>query len=142
MDLLRAYSQVVGEDVIDQLVQLAKPLQGLRMVHVNSTREGGGVAEILHKLLPLKEALGIRSSWEVITGDAEFYRCTKTFHNALQGNAVTPTNSMLKAYEDANEKFAAENRELLQNADFVFIHDPQPAPSLKSISDRKGKWVW
>jgi trehalose synthase len=142
MDLLQAYSEVVGPDVMDQLVQLSQSVKGLRMVHVNSTREGGGVAEILHKLLPLKNALGIDTNWEVITGDAEFYRCTKTFHNALQGNAVTPTKAMLQAYEDANEKFAADNRELLENADFVFIHDPQPAPALKMLSSRKGKWVW
>jgi trehalose synthase len=142
MDLLQAYSEVIGEDVIDQLVQLAKPLQGKRMVHVNSTREGGGVAEILHKLLPLKEALGIQSSWEVITGDPEFYKCTKTFHNALQGNAVTPTASMLKAYENANEKFAADYAHVLRDADFVFIHDPQPAPALRFIGDRAGRWVW
>jgi trehalose synthase len=142
MELLKDYAAVVGADVIDQLVQLARPLQGLKMVHVNSTREGGGVAEILHMLLPLKRALGIEASWEVITGDAEFYRCTKTFHNALQGNHVTPTKSMLKAYEDANEKFAADYANVLRDADIVFIHDPQPAPALRFIEDRKGKWVW
>ena len=65
---LERYSQVVGPVVIDQLRQLARPLSGKRVVHVNSTRVGGGVAEILYKLIPLMNELGLETSWEVITG--------------------------------------------------------------------------
>jgi trehalose synthase len=88
------------------------------------------------------QELGIDTSWEVITGDPEFYKCTKTFHNALQGWTSTPSQSMLKAYEAANERFAEQYRDQLLDADFVFIHDPQPAPLAKLLPERRGKWAW
>ncbi|HRQ06190.1 MAG TPA: hypothetical protein PK580_09535, partial [Nitrosomonas halophila] len=84
--LLQNYGQAAGEDVIRHLQKLALPLRGLKMVHVNSTRVGGGVAEILEKLVPLTQELGIDVRWEVMSGSADFYQCTKSMHNALQGN--------------------------------------------------------
>lgn len=140
--MLESYVEIVGSDVIDHLRQLAEPLQGLKVVHVNSTREGGGVAEILHWLVPFKQELGLQASWEVVTGDTEFYQCTKSFHNALQGNAVTIPERLLRAYEKTNEENADRLRQQLEEADFVFIHDPQPAPLLNWCPQRKGKWVW
>ena len=140
--LLERYIEIVGSDVIDHLRQLAEPLQGLKVVHVNSTREGGGVAEILHWLVPFKQELGLQASWEVVSGESEFYQCTKSFHNALQGNAVTIPESLLRAYEKTNEDNAERLRQQLEEADFVFIHDPQPAPLLKWCPQRRGKWVW
>ncbi|MFC1855677.1 glycosyltransferase [Thermodesulfobacteriota bacterium] len=141
-DLLQAYAKVAGDDVIDHLKQLAEPLKGKKLVHVNSTRVGGGVAEILTKLVPLQQELGIDASWEVITGDSEFYQCTKSFHNALQGDQVNIPEYLLKAYEKTNEENAERLRPTLEEADFVFIHDPQPAPLLKLCPGRKGKWIW
>ncbi|MEJ2041095.1 MAG: hypothetical protein P8X55_19530, partial [Desulfosarcinaceae bacterium] len=85
-NMLEQYADVVGETIISHLRTLAEPLRGMRVVHVNSTREGGGVAEILHRLIPLKQELGLETSWEVVTGDATFYHCTKKMHNALQGD--------------------------------------------------------
>jgi len=140
--LIDAYSAVVGPEVIGQIKQLAHRLQGIKVVHVNSTREGGGVAEILDRLLPLMNELGIESEWEVITGTAEFYQVTKTFHNALQGIAVNLTNSKLRLYEEVNRKNAGFLHEKLVQADVVFIHDPQPARLIQDVPDRKGKWVW
>ena len=140
--LLDLYASVVGQDVIDQLEGLTEPLRGLKVVHVNSTRVGGGVAEILAKMVPLMQELGLDASWEVITGDDLFYACTKTFHNALQGNPVNPTASQLQAYEDNNTRNAETLRGTLEDADIVIIHDPQPAPLLGHMPDRKGRWVW
>jgi len=90
-EMLNQYAPIVGANVIDQLRQLAEPLKGMKVVHVNSTREGGGVAEILHRLIPLKRELGLDASWEVVVGDSQFYQCTKKMHNALQGdrNGIT-----------------------------------------------------
>ncbi len=65
-DIIKAYQQVVGNEVIDQLYQLALLLKGLQILHVNSTAMGGGVAEILNKMVPLMNALGIETRWEVI----------------------------------------------------------------------------
>jgi trehalose synthase len=141
-NLLEQYSRIAGEDVISHLYQLASHLKGIRVVHINSTKVGGGVAEILNKLLPLMNELGIDVSWEVITGSTDFYRCTKSFHNALQGSHVPVSDSLLKAYEETNALNAEELRPVLEEADIVFIHDPQPAPLLGLCPHRKGKWIW
>jgi trehalose synthase len=140
--LLEQYAGVVGEDVIEQLRGLAGPLTGLKVVHVNSTRVGGGVAEILNKLVPFMQELGLEASWEVITGNEQFFACTKTFHNALQGFPVQPSEVQLRAYEDINTRNAEILRPTLQDADIVVIHDPQPAPLLGHVPDRQGRWVW
>ncbi len=142
MQTLNTYIDIVGHDVIDQLRQLAEPLKGRKVVHVNSTRVGGGVAEILAKLVPLMNELGLDTHWEVINGNAEFYQCTKSFHNALQGNAVTIPESQLRNFEEVNRQNAEQLRPALEDADIAFIHDPQPAPLLASFPDRKGKWIW
>ncbi len=142
MSALDRYSEICGPDVIDQLRQLVAPLKGAKVIHVNSTRKGGGVAEILAKLVPLKMDLGIDVSWEVIEGNADFFRCTKGFHNALQGNKVEIPQSLLENYENTNRKNAEGLRDKLEEADIVFIHDPQPAPLLEYCPNRRGKWFW
>lgn len=140
--ILDEYAAVAGEDVIHHLQQLTENLRGRRVVHVNSTREGGGVAEILNKMVPLMEALGIETHWEIITGQEEFYQCTKSFHNALQGNPVDIPKHLLEKFEETNRARAEELRPLLEDADIVLIHDPQPAPLLRYMPNRKGKWIW
>jgi trehalose synthase len=141
-DLLKSYAEVAGQDVVNHLLQLAGPLKGMKLVHVNSTKEGGGVAEILRKMVPLMEALGLEVSWEVITGTPDFFQCTKTFHNSLQGNPVHMDEALLNVYEKVNQENAEALRSVLEEADIVFIHDPQPAPLLHFCPNRKGKWIW
>ena len=140
--MLEQYAAIVGEGAIEQLRQLAGVLQGARTVHVNSTREGGGVAEILHRLVPFQRELGLDVAWEVLTGDTTFYECTKRFHNALQGNRVDVPESLLRAFEATNRRNAETLCGQLEQADFVFIHDPQPAPLLRFCPARRGKWIW
>lgn len=140
--LLESYAQVAGQDVVDHLLQLAKPLAGMKVSHVNSTRVGGGVAEILYKLVPLMRELGIDASWEVIEGNELFFHCTKGMHNGLQGNRVDIPEAQLRAYEEVNRSNADILRHKLEEADFVFIHDPQPAPLLKNCPGRRGRWIW
>lgn len=142
MSLLDDYARVAGEDAIEHLRQLARSLQGMSVLNVNSTRVGGGVAEILTKLVPLTRELGIDAHWEVITGDDDFFECTKGMHNALQGNRVPLGDRLLRAYEDTNARNAERLRDALEAADFVFIHDPQPAALLRHCPNRRGKWVW
>ncbi len=141
-DILSTYETAVGAQIVAQLRQLGKVLHGARVVHVNSTRYGGGVAEILHKLVPIKQALGLDTSWEVVNGDAAFYESTKSFHNALQGDRIDIPPTLLEHFEATNRRNADELRATLEDADFVFIHDPQPAPLLALCPDRRGKWIW
>jgi trehalose synthase len=140
--MIQDYTTIVGEDVIQHLRQLGGLLRGLKVVHVNSTRVGGGVAEILVKLVPLMNDLGIDTRWEVIRGGERFYECTKNFHNGLQGRQTPMSESLLKVFEDTNVENAEELGGILDEADMVFIHDPQPLPLLKWRPNRKGKWIW
>jgi trehalose synthase len=140
--MLESYAAVTGSDVIRQLQQLAEPLRGKTTVHVNSTRLGGGVAEILDKLVPLSRELGIDTRWEVITGDSDFYQCTKSFHNAIQGNRVHIPEALLNHFLEVNEQNAVQLRPILEEADYVFVHDPQPMALLSYCGKRKGKWIW
>ncbi|MCL5735895.1 MAG: glycosyltransferase [Actinobacteria bacterium] len=140
--LLERYADHAGEDAIQQLRQLASLLTGQRVVHVNSTRKGGGVAEILEKLVPLMQELGIDTRWEVIEGNEDFYVCTKSFHNALQGKNIRIPETLLRVYEEVNARNAERLRPILESAEIVFIHDPQPAPLLRHCPNRIGKWIW
>ena len=142
MTLLDSYARVAGDDVIAQLHQLAAPLAGATVVHVNSTRSGGGVAEVLSKLVPFMQELGINTRWEVISGDGRFFECTKGMHNTLQGNRIPLDEGLLRVYEETNARNAETLRPVLEPADFVFIHDPQPAALLGYCPQRRGKWVW
>jgi len=141
-EMLNQYAPIVGSNVIDHLRQLAEPLKGMKIMHVNSTREGGGVAEILNRLIPLKQELGLEASWEIVAGDAQFYQCTKKMHNTLQGNRIPISSELLNHYEAVNGENYERLKSQLEEADIVFIHDPQPAPLLKYCQSRKGKWVW
>lgn len=140
--ILPQYEAIVGPGALDQLRQLAAPLQGARVVHVNSTRLGGGVAEILQKLVPCMQELGIEASWEVIGGTADFFSITKSMHNCLQGNPLNLSEARLRLYEETNAQNAARLHDSLADADFVFIHDPQPVAIIAHVPDRRGRWVW
>ncbi len=141
-EMLAQYARVAGDDVVRQLRLLAEPMRGLRVLHVNSTRSGGGVAEILEKLVPLMRELGLDARWEIVEGSAEFYQCTKLFHNGLQGQSVSIPDGLLQEYERVNQANAGRLSADLAAADVVFIHDPQPAALLRHVPGRRGKWIW
>jgi len=140
--MLAEYAGVAGADVIRQLHLLAEPMRGMRVVHISSTRQGGGVAEILEKLVPLTTELGLDARWEVMEGSPDFYRCTKLFHNALQGQESHVPAGLIQEYERVTRLNAERLGDLLEAADVVFVHDPQPAGLLRLLPRRRGKWIW
>jgi trehalose synthase len=123
---------------VEFLCRLSEKVQGRSFLHVNSTRQGGGVAEILMRMVPLLNDLGVKASWEVLDGDPEFFRVTKAFHNALQGEEQVITDEMYEAFLACNRQNAAR---LPLDADLIMIHDPQPV-ALVLRRDTRGKWVW
>ena len=139
---IEKYSSISDEEILNKIADLASKLKDAEIVHVNSTRLGGGVAEILNKLIPLMNNLGIKTSWEVIEGENDFYVCTKGFHNGIQGNEVNIDKNLLNIYEQTNEENSRRLQDVLEKADFVIIHDPQPAALINHFPNRKGKWVW
>ena len=135
------YAELAGKEAIEELRRLAGPLEGLSFLHVNSTREGGGVAELLRRLVPLLGELGLEARWEVIEGTPLFFRTTKGLHNALQGAEVELSPEMLEEYRRVNR----ENAERLDlEADAVVIHDPQPAALIdyRPSGRSRSRWLW
>jgi trehalose synthase len=121
------------------LEALGRTLRGSRLVMVNSTAAGGGVAEILHRLVPLLNELGVPTSWEVMPGDARFYAITKTIHNALHGAPGSLTRDEVEYFLEMNRRAADR---LALDGDLVLIHDPQPV-GLAGLRRRRGqRWVW
>ncbi|MGZ3637160.1 MAG: glycosyltransferase [Ktedonobacterales bacterium] len=136
---LSDYAPVVGDDVIAELEQLAKPLQGARVLHINATAYGGGVAEMLHTLVPLMRSAGLEAEWRTISGTDEFFNVTKSMHNALQGMDLDLTPAMRAAYLHSN----VDNAVYFEDEfDFVVVHDPQPAPLRALRASDPGKWIW
>ncbi len=139
------YEEVAGVEAIERIRALAEPFRGARVLHINATAYGGGVAELLSTHVPLLRSLGIEAEWQVIHGSDEFFAVTKAVHNALQGGAeVKWTAQMQKVYLEK----VLENALLLSGEwDFVIAHDPQPAAMLSFLGDAgvnlpETKWIW
>lgn len=126
--LLDDYVPVVGKDIIDELRTIGEKLSGKVVENINSTAVGGGVAEILTRMVPMLKELGIDARWEVIKGGQDFYGVTKKFHNALHGAPEEITENDFRIYRDHTE-FLLNETPLY--GDFVFVHDPQPAGLIK-----------
>jgi trehalose synthase len=136
---LADYTPIVGQAEIDELHFLAQRLRNKTVKMVNSTAVGGGVAEILNRLIPLMNELEVNTKWEVITGGNDFFEVTKGFHNALHGGEYNVTKEVLEIFMMYNE----QNRQRMEFTEDLFvIHDPQPAGLIRSKSNTRGKWIW
>ena len=133
------YSGVVGAGEIDEMRALAKPLSGRTVQMVNSTAVGGGVAEMLNRLVPLAEELGLNIRWEVMTGGDDFFEVTKAFHNALHGEAYHPEPAHFEIFRAYNEQNV---KRIPLDAEFVIIHDLQPAGLIEARQQKAGRWIW
>ncbi|MCK4308013.1 glycosyltransferase [candidate division WOR-3 bacterium] len=136
---LEDYIPLVGEATIEEIKLLAQQLKGARIQHINSTKTGGGVAEILNQLVPLMNEIGLEVEWDVIEGTEEFFDLTKSFHVALHGARTRITQKMFQIYK----KMQVVNQEKIdKNADFVILHDPQPLGLSEFRQREKSKWIW
>ncbi len=135
--MIDAYKGIAPPGDLALLRRFGEAFRARTFLHVNSTREGGGVAEILHRMVPILQGLGINARWEVIHGDNEFFSVTKKIHNALQGNEERFTGRMWNHHLEVNRSNAGK---LDLDADAVLIHDPQPAPLVNFR--KRGMWIW
>jgi trehalose synthase len=136
---LDEYAALLGEGEIEVLRALAKPLRGRRVEMINSTAVGGGVAEILTRLLPLADELELDIRWDVMTGGEDFFEVTKSFHNALHGAPYHATARDFEIYLAYNERNISR---LPLDSEFVVIHDPQPAALIEARQRNHNYWAW
>ena len=139
---LADYRSIVPRELMAEIDELAEGLKGQKVLHVNATAFGGGVAEILYTLVPLTTDAGLEAEWRVITAPPEFFTVTKSFHNGLQGTAVDFPAEARELYESVCRANAAE---LTRYYDFVVIHDPQPLAMRDFVTlsqDRATSWIW
>ncbi len=133
------YRVIIG-DGVEKIKELSKPLRGLRVIHVNATAFGGGVAEILQNLVPLMRSVGLDAEWNALEAPNEFFNVTKKFHNTLQGAKIQVTDSEWELYEE----ICNQNSHMINgDFDFLVIHDPQPAAIKKFVKSKPyAKWIW
>jgi len=135
---LADYRSIIEPAAYEELQSLSKSLKGKRIAHVNATSYGGGVAELLHSIIPLMKDLRLDVHWYVLSGTNPFFDATKAIHNALQGAPAGLTAEMETAYREVNEANAAKFHD---DYDVVVIHDPQPAP-LVDLVEHQSPWIW
>jgi len=133
------YGEVLGAAEISELRALADRLRGRSAQMINSTLVGGGVAEILNRMVPLMQELGLAVRWDAITGGEDFFAITKAFHNALHGESYKLPDESFKTFRDYNEQ---NQKRLDFGSDFTVIHDPQPAALIDARNSSGGHWIW
>jgi trehalose synthase len=137
--MLESYREVAPAGMLSDLAILADALKGRTLRHINATRSGGGVAELLSRLVPWTEALGIPTTWDVIRGEPGFFEVTKAMHNALQGGDGEIPHADLALYLECLRENA---RDLRLDADVVIVHDPQPAHLVTFVTPDRRRLVW
>src|SRR5512143_795576 len=132
------YIPIVGEATVEELRLIADRLRGRTIQNINSTAVGGGVAEILTRIIPLLQQLGVNARWDVIKGNDKFFATTKKFHNGLHGVPVEISPDDYEYFVEVNRENAAQ----LRFADIVFVHDPQPIALIEKREALGRNWVW
>lgn len=139
MPKLKEYAPVVGQGIISELSFLAEKLKGKTVTNINSTSVGGGVAEILSRMIPLFHELGVDVRWDVIKGNEKFFSITKKFHNALHGINIQISSDDFEYFVEVNHN----NAQMLDcSCDILFIHDPQPIALVDKKKELGNNWAW
>jgi trehalose synthase len=138
---LESYSSIISEEKIERLQATAQRLKGLKILELNSTAQGGGIAEMLYSSIPFLNTLGIEAEWKVINGHRSYFECTKRLHNLLQGMKGSFTREMKRVYVSHLLEYAGNN--IIGNSpDVVVIHDPQPMLLCRYLKRESERWLW
>ncbi len=135
---LESYRNIVGDKIIAEIYKKAGALYGKEIININSTYQGGGVAELLDGLVPLLNDAGADVGWDIFHGSTDFFQITKKFHNALQGAVIDLTDIKKQNYIEATQNFFSYQK---INQDLVIVHDPQPLPII-SFYKKRQPWIW
>ena len=135
---LEDFRGIVPDERLAEIYARARGLYGRHIVHINSTYQGGGVAEILHSLVLLMNDVGVRTGWRILHGSPDFFNVTKKFHNALQGAGLNLSERKKQLYLQTNDHFS---RFTHIDHDCVVVHDPQPLPLIRSYK-KEQPWIW
>jgi len=135
---LENFRHIVPDETLAEIYARARKLYGKHIVHINSTYQGGGVAEILYSLVLLMNDVGIDTGWRILHGSPDFFDVTKKFHNALQGASLNLSEMKKRLYLQVNENFSKFTH---LYHDCVIVHDPQPLPIIRSYRKRQ-PWIW
>ena len=138
--LLDLYNELLGNKAIRHIQKKAEKLENIKVLHVNATKFGGGVAEILHNMVPLMQELRLNVEWKVFTAPDNFFEISKKMHNALQGNMdILFSSDEISTYiSQAKSSYD----QIQPDSDFIVIHDPQPCPIINFAEKKKDKWIW
>ncbi len=137
MRTLEDYREIVGDRVLNDIYR-RKKTYGKRVLHINSTYQGGGVAEILNSLVLLMNDVGVQTDWKILHGTPDFFTITKKFHNGLQGDSINISAMKKRIYYEVNKKNSVFTS---VDQDFVIVHDPQPLPIIR-FYQKTQPWVW
>ena len=135
---IERYVGTIDGEVLADIQRAARSIYGLRVLHVNSTYHGGGVAGMLSSLVPLMNDVGVNADWNLLYGDPALFAVTKKLHNGLQGEDVELCRSDMEAYLEVNKTFALYSPIVHH---MVIVHDPQPLPMIR-FRRRENPWVW
>ena len=136
-----AYIPILGEERLERLQKIAQRVKGLKMLTLNATAQGGGVAEMLYSAIPFLNMLGVESEWKVILGTKKYFECTKELHNLLQGKTGSLSPECQQNYSDTLQECALQNI-IDYEPDVIDVHDPQPL-GLNCYLRRPGQtWLW
>jgi trehalose synthase len=142
-------AQLLGPERAERFTRVAEAAQarlsGRRVINVNSTATGGGVAELLQTLLAYARGAGVDARWVVVEGDPGFFEITKRIHNHLYGTAGD--GGQLEAgerhrYEDTISRNAAGLNAVVRAGDIVVLHDPQTVGLTRHLIAPGVQVVW
>ena len=132
------YRAVAPRGTVDVLLRIGERLRGRRVVNVSGSRYSGAFVEVLNRLVPTLNELGIETGWEIVVGDAEFDAVAQAVAMALAGTEQVVTDRMLERLQATCAGNAAR---LPLEADLVIVHEAAPV-LLVDCRPAGGGWVW